>query len=84
MNTNCNRLDLHKGITPKNSSAHECLAAVEPQPAPRAAASKAGKPANHGTDQREKNLHRAIVIGAGLILLLVMAVYYLRYVVPMH
>ena len=84
MNTNCNRLDLHKGITTKEVCAHECLATVEPQPARREAAATAGKPANHDADQREKNLHRAIVIGAGLILLLVIAVYYLRYVAPMH
>ena len=86
MNTNCDRLDLHQEITKRNSCthacAHECLAAVELQPTPREAASKEGKPANNGADTREKNLERAIVAGAVLIMVLVAVVYYLRFVAP--
>ena len=56
--------------------------AVERQPAPREAASTAGKSAENGADKREKNLERAIVAGAVLILVLVAVVYYLRFVAP--
>ena len=87
MNTNCDQLDLHKKITTHNHScahtcAHACLTAVEPQPAPRAAILKEEKSANNDADTREKNLERAIVTGAVLILVLVVVVYYLRFVAP--
>ena len=83
MNTNCNQLDLHQEIMTKDSCthccAHECLAAVEPQPTPREAASKKENSANNDADTREKNLERAIVIGAVLILALVAVVFYLKF-----
>jgi len=86
MNTNSSRLDRHQEIKAKNSCthscAHECLSAVGRQPTPRESTSREGKSAENGTDQREKNLHRAIVAGTVVILLLVIAVYYLRYVAP--
>ena len=86
MNANCNRLVLHQEITTKNSGAHtcahECLAAAEPKPTPREAASKKEKSANNDADTRDKNLERTIVIGAVLILLLVALVYYVRFADP--
>ena len=86
MNTNCDQLDPHQEITTKNSCthtcAHECLAAVEPQPTPRAASSKEEKSAHNDADTREEYLERAIVAGAVLIMVLVVVVYYLRFVAP--
>jgi hypothetical protein len=83
MNTNCNRLDLHQETTTKNSRthscAHECLAAVEPRPTPRAGASKEQKPADNDGGTREKNLERAIVIGAVLIFALAAVGFYMKF-----
>jgi hypothetical protein len=83
MNTNCNRLDLHQATTTKNSCAHACaherLAAVEPQPASREAASEQEKSANRDADTRGKNLERAIVIGAVLIFALAAVAFYLKF-----
>jgi hypothetical protein len=82
MNTNCNRLDLHQETTTKNACAHactrECLA-LGPQPTPREAASKEEKSSNNDTETSEKNLERAIVIGAVLIFVLAAVVFYMKF-----
>ena len=80
MTTNCNRLAPHQEITTKHACAHECLATVERQPASSEASLKEEKSAKTDADTREKNLERAIVIGAVLILALVAVVYYFRFV----
>ena len=82
MNTNCHRLAPHQEITTKHACAHECLAAVERQPASSEAVSQEEKSAKNDANTREKNLERAIVIGAVLILILVAVVYYFRFVAP--
>jgi len=86
MNTNCDRLELHREFTTKNSCdhtcAHECFAAVDHQPASSEAASKREKSAKNHADTRDKNLEQTIVIGAVLILLSVALVYYFRYADP--
>ena len=82
MNTNCHRLAPHQEITTKHACAHECLATVERHRASSEASLKEEKSAKTDADTREKNLERAIVIGAVLILALVAVVFYFRFVAP--
>jgi hypothetical protein len=77
MNT---QTDSRKKVTAKSFAAHEDFTLVEPLPTRRATFSKEETPAAGDAERRENNLHRAIIVGAVLILILVAVVYYFRFV----